>query len=311
MADHRVLVTCRHVWAHEDRVRAHLADHGVDADFPRFNGQQLEADDLIPVLKDYDGILAGDDDLSRQVLESAALRLKVISKWGIGVDAIDASAAAELGIKVFNTPGVFGDELADYAMGYIHMIARRQHEVSARVKSGEWHQVRGVSLAGKTLGIVGLGSSGRALALRGAASGMRIVGCDVAAVGDVRDCEVVDIEAVFAEADVISLHVPATPETSHLIDVDAIRRMKQGVWIVNTSRGALIDEPALVEALESGAVGAAALDVFDEEPVARDNPLLGFDNVVAGSHNGSNTVEAVERTTRMAVDNLITGLGLA
>lgn len=311
MADLCALITCRHVWNDEGRVRAHLASRGVNAHFPRFNGQQLEADDLIPVLKDYDGILAGDDDLNRQVLESAASRLKVISKWGVGVDAIDTSAASELGIKIFNTPGVFGDELADYAMGYIHMIARRQHEVSARVKSGEWYKVRGVSLAGKVLGVVGLGSSGRALALRGAASGMRVVGCDVADVGHMQGCEVLDIEAVLSEADVVSLHVPATPETRHLIGADTIPTMKHGVWIVNTSRGVLIDEVALVEALESGAVGAAALDVFEEEPVARDNPLLAFDNVIAGSHNGSNTEEAVERTTWLAVDNLVTGLGLA
>ena len=155
MAEQRALVTCRLVWDDEDRVREYLDDHGVSADFPRFEGQQLEESDLLPILGSYDGMLAGDDHLTRKVLESATPRLKVVSKWGIGIDAIDLHAAEELGITVFNTPGVFGEELADYAMGFIHMLARRQHEVNARVKAGEWHKVRGVSLAGKTLGIVG------------------------------------------------------------------------------------------------------------------------------------------------------------
>ncbi|HEX6220550.1 MAG TPA: dihydrofolate reductase, partial [Acidimicrobiia bacterium] len=121
MAKPRVLVTCRLVWDDEDRVREFLDVQGVSADFPRFDGQQLEEKHLLPILKDYDGILAGDDHLTRRVLESAIPRLKVISKWGIGVDGINFEAADELGIAVFNTPGVFGDELADYAMGYIHM----------------------------------------------------------------------------------------------------------------------------------------------------------------------------------------------
>ena len=310
MAERRALVTCRLVWDDEDRVSSYLGTHGVAVDFPRFDGQQLGEEDLIPILKEYDGILAGDDLLTRPVLESATPRLKVISKWGIGVDAIDAVAAAELGIEVFNTPGVFGEELADYAMGFIHMLARRQHEVNERVKAGVWPKVRGTSLAGKTLGVVGLGSSGRALARRGVASGMRVVGCDVADVGEIPGCEVLEMDVVFAEADVISLHVPASSETRYFIDANSMASMKRGVWLVNTSRGSLINESALVDALESGAVGAAALDVFEEEPVSPDNPLLVFDNVIAGSHNGSNTREAVERTTWLAVDNLLQGLGV-
>lgn len=311
MADLRVLVTCRLVWDEEERVRERLSAHGVEADFPRFDGQQLEEDDLIPVLRNYDGILAGDDILTRPVLESALPKLKVVSKWGIGVDAIDLAAAAELGIGVYNTPGVFGEELADYAMGFIHMLARRQHEVNAGVKGGIWHKVRGTSLAGKTLAIVGLGSSGRALARRGVASGMKVLGFDIAAVDPIDGCDVLEMAEVFVRADIISLHVPAVPETRHLINAESISTMKRGVWIINTSRGSLVDEEALIEALTSGAVGAAALDVFEREPVSPDNPLLQFENVIAGSHNGSNTIEAVERTTWMAVDNLLAGLGLS
>jgi len=309
MDDIQVLVSCRLVWDDEAWVTEHLGGFGVAVDIPRFDGQQLSESDLLPIIGKYGGILAGDDQLTRAVLESAD-RLRVISKWGIGTDAIDRAAAEELGIKVFNTPGVFGEELADYAMGYIHLLARRQHEVNARVKAGEWYKVRGVSLAGKTLGIVGLGSSGRALARRGAAASMRVIGYDIVDVAEMAECEVVDLETLLAESDIISLQVPATEEARHLINERSIARMKDGVWLINISRGSLVDERALEEALRTGKVGAAALDVFEVEPVEPANELLAFDNVVVGSHNGSNTREAVERTTRRAVSNLLQGLGL-
>jgi D-3-phosphoglycerate dehydrogenase len=303
------LISCRLVWESEIEVKNHLAEFGVIADVPRFDGQQLEEDDLLPVLSKYDGILAGDDHLTRRVLESAP-NLRVISKWGIGIDGIDLAAAEELGIAVKNTPGVFGDELADYAMGYLHMLARRQHEVNEKVKLGEWHKVRGTSLPGKTLGIIGLGSSGRLLARRGTASGMKVIGYDIAPVVDDVDFETRPLGELLAESDAISLHVPATTQTRHIIDRDSIQLMRPGVWIINTSRGALVDESALADALDSGAVGAAALDVFETEPVDSSNRLLRHKQVIAGSHNGSNTNEAVARTTDRAIENLIEGLGL-
>lgn len=308
MGDLRALVSCRLVWDDEDEVTAILNAAGVSVDMPRFDGQQLEEDDLIPILGEYDGILAGDDILSRRVLESAP-RLRAISKWGIGVDAIDLEAAEELGVDVFNTPGVFAEELADYAMGYIHMLARRQHEVDAHVKTGEWHKVRGTSLAGRTLGVVGLGSSGRALVRRASASSMNVLGYDIVDV-DVDHCKNVSLDELFTKSDIVSLQLPATPETRHLINNETLRSMRPGVWLVNISRGSLVDEAALVEALRRGSMGAAALDVFESEPISPDNPLLGFDNVILGSHNGSNTHEAVARTTRLAVENLATGLGV-
>jgi phosphoglycerate dehydrogenase-like enzyme len=303
----RVLVSCRLVWDMEDQVTERLARVGLAVDIPRFEGQQLEENDLLPIIDRYVGILAGDDFLTRTVL-SAGTSLRVISKWGIGIDAIDLDAAQELGITVFNTPGVFGEELADYAMGYLHMMARRQHEVDRRVKEGSWHKVRGVSLAGRTLGIIGLGSSGRALARRAAAASMVVIGADVVPTTPDPAFSVVSMEEILSNSDVISLHVPATPDTQHLIDERSLSVVKPGVWLINTSRGSLIDEDALVAALADGRVGAAALDVFENEPVRADHPLLSFDSVIAGSHNGSNTSQAIERTTNAALENLIKGL---
>ncbi len=304
----RVLITCQHVWT-ADWVTPHLESMGVEVDMPRFEGQQLGEADLLSIIDGYSGVLAGDDHLTRKVLEAGS-NLRVIAKWGIGVDAIDLDAAAELGIQVLNTPGVFGEELADYAMGYLHMMARRQHEVNQQVKSGIWHKVKGTSLAGKTMGIIGLGSSGRALARRAAASSMSVLGYDVVPAPDDQSYRLAPLAELLSESDVISLHLPATLETTHMIGEEALASMKPGAWLINTSRGSLVDERALIAALMDGKIGAAALDVFEEEPVKSDNPLLSLDNVILGSHNGSNTMEAVDRTTARAVANLIRGLGM-
>ena len=308
MAD-RVLISCIHVWSDAAEVTARLEELGLEVDIPRFEGQQLDEADLVPIIDRYAGVLAGDDELNRRVLEAGS-NLRVISKWGVGVDAIDLIAAEELGITVLNTPGVFGEELADYAMGYLHLLARRQHEVNQMVKGGVWHKVKGRSLAGLTLGVVGMGSSGRALARRAVAASMHVLGYDPYPVADAAGFEMVSLERLLGDSDVVSLHLPAASDTYHMFDEKALGIMKDGAWLINTSRGSLIDEAALLSALLEGKIAAAALDVFEREPVAPDNPLLGLDNVVVGSHNGSNTDEAVARTTRVAVENLVTGLGL-
>lgn len=308
----RVLISCRLVWDVLDSYRDLLTSHAVEWDVPNIRGQQMEEADLLPVIGGYTGILAGDDRLTRRVLEEAKV-LRVVSKWGVGVDAIDLDAAAELGITVSNTPGVFADELADYALGYLILLARRQHEVDRKVRTGLWHKVRGRSLAGRTLGIIGLGSSGRELARRAASMRMAVLGNDIVAPGDefLREtgCRVVGLDELLSTSDVVSLHLPADEATIGLLDRAALARMKPGAWLINTSRGSLVDETALIEALASGALGAAALDVFQQEPLSAESPLVAMPNVILGSHNGSNTEEAVMRTTDAAIHNLLVGLG--
>ncbi|MDP9250712.1 MAG: phosphoglycerate dehydrogenase [Chloroflexota bacterium] len=310
MAELAVLVTCPPMLASAGDWRSRFDALGIEVGLPDVV-QQLSAAELIALLPGYDGMIAGDDPLTADVLRSAP-RLRVVSKWGIGVDSIDLQAAAELGIRVTNTPDTFGDEVADVAIGYVVMLARQLHRIDRSVRTGTWAKPQGVSLAGRTLGVVGLGSIGRALARRGAAMGMRVIGHDVdpatgrRAIG--AGIEVVDLEQLIAQADVISLHCPLTDQNRHMINEARLARMRPGSYLINTARGPLIDEAALVGALGEGRLGGAALEVFEEEPLPAGSPLIGMENVILGSHNASNTAEAVARVNELAIDNVLRGM---
>jgi D-3-phosphoglycerate dehydrogenase len=207
---------------------------------------------------------------------------------------------------------MFGDEVADVVIGYLIMLSRQLHRVDERVRGGEWAKIEGVSLAGRTLGIIGLGAIGQAVACRGLALGMTVIGSELfepnADAAEALGVAVVPQERLLREADVISLNCPLTAENRHMIDAAAIATVRRGTWIINTARGPIVDEVALVDALRSGQIGAAALDVFEVEPLPPDSPLRTFDNVILGAHNSSNTAEAVRRTSVKAIENLIHGL---
>jgi D-3-phosphoglycerate dehydrogenase len=312
---HHILISCMHVYDLMDRVGPTLTAKGVTWDLAEYEGQQLSESELLDIVERYDGIVAGDDEITAEVLEKgAAARLKIVAKWGIGVDGIDLDAAARLGIEVRNTPGMFGDEIADYALGYLLMLHRHLHALHAGVDAGGWPKTRGTSVRGRTLGVVGLGSSGAEMVRRGAAIGMDVLGFDVVAPGTelVADTglRAVDLDELFASADVVSLHVPLNTATHHLVDAARLASMKDGAMLINVARGPVVDEVALVAALDSGHLGAAALDVFEVEPLPADSPLRGRDNVILGSHNASNTHQAVVRTTDEAIANVLAGIGV-
>ena len=310
MSAETILVSCVQLQRSLSEHRARLDERGARIVTPPVV-QRLSEAELIELVPEVDGIVAGDDELTRAVLEHAG-RLRVVSKWGIGVDAIDLDAAGELGIRVTNTPGVFGDEVADVALGYLILLARRLHVIDREVRAGTWAKPLGTSLAGRTLAVIGLGDIGIAVARRGLAIGMRVVGVetdpDRASAAAALGVGVVDLATALRESDAISLNCPLTPATRHMLNAESIATMRPGAWIINTARGPLIDEAALVGALQSGHLGGAALDVFEIEPLPTTSPLIGMEQVVLGSHNGSNTAEAVHRTSVKAIDNLIRGL---
>jgi D-3-phosphoglycerate dehydrogenase len=311
----RILITCRQMQVSVPHVEARMRAAGVQWDCPPIPGQQFAAEDLVPIIGAYDAIIAGDDEISRKVLEAGLPKLKIVAKWGIGVDGIDQVAAAELGIAVANTPGMFDDEVADVALGYLLSLMRGLHEIDREVRAGGWLKIEGRSPRGKTLGIVGLGGTGRAMAVRGQAVGMTVVGCDPSPVcADLAreaGVEVVPFDEVVRRSQVLSLHCPLTPETTGLISAQVLAAMPDGSFLVNTSRGRVVQEAAVVEALRTGKLAGAALDVFEVEPLPAGSPLRQIPNTILGSHNGSNSREAVLRTSERALENALIGMGLA
>jgi D-3-phosphoglycerate dehydrogenase len=307
----RILITCPQMQRYADEYSATFAAHGLHADLPEVV-QHLREAELMEIIDQYEGVIAGDDEFTDRVLERAT-QLRIISKWGVGVDNIDLDAARARGIPVTNTPGTFADEVADVTVGYLVLLARQLHRIDSGVRSGGWPKIEGTSLAGKTLTIVGLGSIGAAVGRRAQVMGMRVLGFEIAEVQ--RDAaramgvELVDLDAGLRSADFVSLNCPLTSANRHMIADAQLSSMRRGVFLVNTARGPLIDEAALVRALETGQVAGVALDVFEEEPLPMSSPLRNFDSVIFGAHNGSNTAEAARRVSDLAVRNLLDTLG--
>jgi D-3-phosphoglycerate dehydrogenase len=309
----KIAITCIQLIRDLDQHRARLEASGISVSVPVIAGQHLEGDELVAALDGCVGVIAGDDRFTADVFDRCP-DLRVISKWGIGVDGIDRVAASARGIAVTNTPGVFDDEVADVAMAYLVMLARGLHLIDRGVHAGSWPKPAGTSLRGATLGIVGLGGIGRAVAVRARAAGMIPLGVDPApesaAAASALGVSVVPFAGLLAAADFVSINCPLNAATFHLFDSDAFACMKPGAFLVNTGRGAVVSTDALVGALSSGKLGGAALDVIEEEPPAAGSPLLGREDVILGSHNASNTLQASARVHVLAIDNLLRAIGV-
>ena len=311
---YRVLITCPQLQQTIDEYRPFFAERKIEIEVPPV-AQQLTEDELLQIIDRFDGVIAGDDPFTSRVLEKGR-RLRVVARWGVGVDAVDLESARRLGIRISNTPDVFSDEVADVVMGYIILLARQLHKLDRSVRSGGWPKFRGVSLRGKSLGVIGIGSVGRAVVLRAVAAGMAPLGYDIVPPTPVASSfaaetglRAVELEELLGTSDFISLNCNLTPANRHMLGRKQFSMMKHGVYIINAARGALMDERALVKALEEGRVAGAALDVFEEEPLPPHSPLRSIDNCIFGTHNASNrTQEAVQRVNELAIQNLLEGL---
>jgi D-3-phosphoglycerate dehydrogenase len=258
-----------------------------------------------------DGAICGDDRFSAAVLEVAAPRLKVISKWGTGLDSIDLEVAKRLGIQVWNTPGAFTEPVADTVLGYVLTFARGVPWMDRSVKAGEWNKYPGKSLSECTLGVVGVGQIGRAVLERAASFGMNLLGNDIVKVelGDL-PARQVGLEELLQASDFVSLNCDLNPSSRHLINETAFGRMRPGAVLINTARGSVVDEAALTEALRAGKLAGAALDVFEVEPLPAHSPLRRMDNVLLAPHNSNASPSAWERVHWSTIGNLFEGLGL-
>src|ERR1700736_1548491 len=256
----------------------------------------LKEDDLLGIVADYSAIVVRSQTKATAKVIDAAKQLKVVGRAGVGVDNVDVEAATRRGIIVMNTPGGNTVSTAEHAFSLLVSIARNIPQADASVKAGKWDRksFEGVELNGKTLGILGMGRIGTEIARRGIAFGMRPIAYDpYLSPSRARSLQVElfeDLNEVLARADFVTLHMPMTGETKHLLDRDRLARMKKGARVVNCARGGLIDEVALYDALQSGQIAAAALDVFEVEPPPTDFPLRQLKNVVFTPHLGASTL---------------------
>jgi D-3-phosphoglycerate dehydrogenase len=251
----------------------------------------------------HDGWIIGDDPATEEVFTAGKSgKLRAAVKWGIGVDNVDFSACKNLGIPITNTPGMFGAEVADLAMCYILGLARDAFFIDREVRKGAWPKPAGISLSGKTLGIVGLGDIGRNIAKRAQAHDLNIIGWDPYAQSVPN---YINLSGAFPEdvdtCDFIVFACALTEDSHHLFDESTLGVLKPGVRVVNVSRGPLIKEAALLQGLSNGLISSAALDVFEVEPLAQTNEFLIHPKCIVGSHNGSNTIDAVIRASEEAI----------
>ncbi|HEY5731861.1 MAG TPA: D-glycerate dehydrogenase [Anaerolineales bacterium] len=273
-------------------------------------------EEILKRIQGMDGLLSLlTDKVDGELMDAAGLQLKVISNYAVGFDNIDVNAATVRGIPIGNTPDVLTDATADFSFALMMNAGRRVLEGDRYVRDGKWKTwgpilMLGSEIKGATLGLVGFGRIGRAMARRASGFDMRVIYYDPNEIQHDADVKAisVDFETLLTESDFISLHTPLTPDTRHLIDSKALRRMKQTAVLVNTSRGPVVDMDALYEALRDKRIFAAALDVTDPEPLPKDHPLLTLDNLVIAPHIASASYTARGNMAWLAAKNLIAGL---
>ena len=269
-------------------------------------GRPLTEDELIPLLHDCDGYIAGLDFITKKVIASCP-KLKIISRYGAGYDRVDIKAAKDHGIVVTNTPGVNAQAVGELAFALILSIARKIPYLNTQTQRGHWIRSTGIELKEKTLGIIGLGAIGKVVAKCGQGFNMNIIAYDPyinEAYCKENNIKLSTFNDAIHNADIISLHLPLTNQTQHLIGKEAIALMKPGAILLNTSRGGIIDENAAYEALKAGHLGGLGLDAFETEP-PENSPLFELDNVVVTPHTGAHTKEATMNMATLSIQNLI------
>lgn len=301
-----VLVTCPPMLGQIGQFTDYAAERGLRL-HPAKVTQILSEDELKALLPGYDGWIIGDDPATRAVFQTArAGRLRAAVKWGIGVDNVDFAACKELGIPIINTPMMFGTEVADVATAFVIGLARELFVIDRGVRAGKWLKPAGISLAGRRAGVVGLGDIGRNTVTRLQALGLKVTAYDP---GVGVDPGIAGLERAawpegVADLDFLVFTCALNQHNFHMLNADVLARCKPGIRIVNVARGPLIDEAALIAALQSGHVHSAALDVFEIEPLPADSPLRGMERCIFGTHNGSNSIDAVIRASHTAIDRL-------
>jgi len=308
-----VLLTAPYMIPFLERFKPVFEKYGLDLIVPDVQ-ERMEEADLLQYAGQFDGAICGDDRYTARVLEACAPRLKVVSKWGTGVDSIDASACFRLNISLCRTPNAFTTPVADTVLGYMLAFARRTPWMDAAMKRGEWEKIPGKALSECALGIIGVGNIGRAVTRRARAFGMHVLGTDIIDIDHVFISEsgivMTNLDYLLANSDFVSVHCDLNPTSQHLVNAVTLAKMKSNAVLINTARGPIVNEAALVSALQKGQIAGAALDVFEHEPLPADSPLLKMDNVLLAPHNSNSSPTAWERIHWNTIRNLVEGLGI-
>ena len=308
-----ILLSAPYMLPFIDRFLPVFDAYGINLILPEVH-ERLSEDEILVYAGHFDGAICGDDRYTEQVLQACLPRLKVVSKWGTGIDSIDKVAATRLGIQVCNTPNAFTLPVSDSVLGYILAFARRLPWMDARMKAGEWEKLPGRSLSECTLGVIGVGNVGKAVLRRARPFGMRLFGNDITPIAPdfilENNLEMTSLKDLLQRADFVSINCDLNPTSRHLINTETLGWMQPRAVLINTARGPVVDEKALVAALQSGAIGGAALDVFEAEPLPLDSPLLSMNNVMLAAHNSNSSPAAWERVHWNTIRNLLEGLGL-
>jgi len=308
-----VLLSAPYMLPYSERFRPVFDHYGITLVVADVN-ERLSEEEILRYAGTFDATICGDDRYTEAVIQQCLPRLKVISKWGTGIDSIDKAAANRLGVSVWNTPNAFTLPVSDTVLGYMLAFARQLPWLDQEVKKGGWGKFASSSLSECTLGVIGVGNVGKAVIRRARAFGMRLLGNDIVPVAPdfivEMGLQMTSLETLLQEADFISVNCDLNPTSYHLINAKSLSLVKPSAVLINTARGPIVDEQALITALQEKHLGGAALDVYEVEPLPADSLLRGFNNVLLASHNSNSSKAAWERVHWNTLRNLVLGLGL-
>jgi len=306
-----VLLSAPYMIPFKERFVPVLESFGIDVIVPEVH-ERLSEEEILKFAGEIDGAICGDDRFTKRVIDACLPRLKVISKWGTGIDSIDKVHANSVGVMVGNTPNAFTLPVSDSVIGYMLTFARRIPWMDAAMKSGEWNKISGRSLSECTLGVIGVGDVGKAVIRRAKAFGMQLLGNDIIEIEPdfilEQGLKMVPLEELLSQSDFISLNCDLNSTSFHLINEKTLQNIKKGAVLINTARGPIVDEKALIATLQSGNLAGAALDVFEIEPLPLDSPLKTMNNVLLAPHNSNSSPQAWERVHWNTIKNLLIGL---
>ena len=308
-----ILFTAPYMLPFKDRYIPILEHFGCIVIIPKVQ-ERLNEREILAYAGQFDATICGDDHYTPRVLDKCAPRLKVISKWGTGMDSIDKEYAESLGIQVCNTPNAFTLPVADSVLGYMLSFARRHPWMDRAMKRGEWEKITGRSLSECTLGVIGVGNIGKAVLRRARCFGMKLLGNDIISIAPdflvEIGVEITDLKTLLQKSDFVSINCTLNPTSRHLINQDTLEFMKPDAVLINTARGPIVDETAIIAALQNGKLAGAALDVFEVEPLPKNSPLMEMDNVLLAPHNSNSSLSAWERVHWNSILNLLDGLSI-